>query len=71
MAMITAETLTHTKPGVTSLLRGFANRISTRKQRAALAALDADQLKDLGLSREQALREAKRPVWDAPLHWLR
>ena len=34
------------------------------RQRRALAALSDDMLKDLGLSRADALREAGRPFWD-------
>jgi len=39
------------------------------RQRRALEALDDHLLRDLGLTREEALREAARPVWDAPVHW--
>lgn len=42
-----------------------------RRSRRSLAKLDPERLRDLGLSHEQALREAHRPVWDAPEHWLR
>jgi uncharacterized protein YjiS (DUF1127 family) len=35
-------------------------------QRRALRLLDDHQLKDLGLSRADALREANRPFWDVP-----
>ena len=34
-----------------------------RHQRAALAELEPHQLRDLGLRREQALREADKPFW--------
>lgn len=39
------------------------------RQRRALARLDDDRLRDLGLTRHEALREARRPVWDHPGHW--
>ncbi|WP_146589750.1 DUF1127 domain-containing protein [Puniceibacterium confluentis] len=39
------------------------------RQRRALARLDDHALNDLGLSRDAALREARRPVWDAPGNW--
>lgn len=39
------------------------------KQRRALLKMDADQLSDLGLTKSQALAEAKRPIWDVPAHW--
>ncbi len=38
----------------------FWRRLSTRR---ALLSLTAEQLADIGLSREQALREAWRPFW--------
>lgn len=41
------------------------------KQRRELAALDDAILKDIGLTREQALKESERPVWDAPRNWIR
>jgi len=41
------------------------------RQRRALARLDAEQLNDLGLSRQDAMDEAQRPVWDVPNHWVR
>jgi uncharacterized protein YjiS (DUF1127 family) len=36
------------------------HRLHTRK---ALLALTADQLKDIGLTREQALEEGLKPFW--------
>ena len=41
------------------------------KQRRDLAALAPHLLADIGLSPEQARREAARPLWDAPEHWRR
>ena len=40
-------------------------------QRRALIALDDALLRDIGLTRSEALREARRPFWDAPQHWRR
>ncbi|MFU8834132.1 MAG: DUF1127 domain-containing protein [Roseovarius sp.] len=44
----------------------LARMIAVWHQRRALARLDADALADLGLSRSDALREARRPFWDLP-----
>lgn len=49
---------------------GLLAYLSLYRQRRALAALDSDRLADLGLTRAEAESEAKRPVWDAPRHWL-
>ncbi len=43
----------------------------TWRQRKALAELDDDRLKDLGLTRTEAKNEANRPIWDAPSTWKR
>ena len=42
---------------------------SLRRQRDALRRLDDTALADLGLTREEAEAEARRPVWDVPENW--
>jgi uncharacterized protein YjiS (DUF1127 family) len=37
-------------------------------QRRRLLELDAHMLKDIGISRADAVREAKRPFWDSRAH---
>jgi len=39
------------------------------RQRRDLAALDDKMLRDIGVTRSQAMQEATRPFWDAPRHW--
>lgn len=39
------------------------------RQRQTLARLDDAALEDIGVTRTQAMAEAKRPLWDAPAHW--
>lgn len=39
------------------------------RSRRSLARLDDHLLRDIGLSRDEALAEAHRPAWDPPLHW--
>ena len=41
------------------------------RQRRSLSRLDAHLLSDIGLTAEEAAREASRPLWDAPRTWLR
>lgn len=54
---------------------GFFARLRTalalRRQRKHLAEMDETTLADIGLTRDQALAEAARPVWDVPANWLR
>ncbi|WP_417523174.1 DUF1127 domain-containing protein [Marinovum sp.] len=49
----------------------LADLLALHRQRRALARLDASRLDDLGLSRDEALREADKPIWDVPAHWSR
>jgi uncharacterized protein YjiS (DUF1127 family) len=39
------------------------------RTRRALKHLDDHLLADVGLSRDDAEAEARRPLWDAPSHW--
>jgi uncharacterized protein YjiS (DUF1127 family) len=43
--------------------------IRLARQRRALAALDDHQLRDIGLTPEDARQEAERQFWDVPNHW--
>ncbi|MCX7889240.1 MAG: DUF1127 domain-containing protein [Rhodobacteraceae bacterium] len=44
-------------------------RRNLARQRARLMVLDDHLLRDIGLTRHEALSEARRPAWDAPDHW--
>jgi len=57
----------HSRPSVLARLK---SAISLHHQRARLAQLDDAALSDIGLTRAQALQEARRPFWDAPSHWM-
>lgn len=41
------------------------------RSRRQLASLDHDRLEDIGLTRRSAEKEANRPIWDVPAHWLK
>lgn len=41
------------------------------RQRKALVELDDRMLSDIGVTRDAALAEAQRPVWDVPCHWAK
>ncbi|PWE33742.1 hypothetical protein DDZ14_03500 [Maritimibacter sp. 55A14] len=52
-------------PGL--ILRVFRQHRERRK----LARLDDHMLDDIGVNRAEALREARRPIWDVPENWLK
>jgi uncharacterized protein YjiS (DUF1127 family) len=41
----------------------YAQAMARRRERRALGALDDRQLADVGLTRAQAQREARKPFW--------
>lgn len=51
------------------LLRWLSAARLAYRSRQHLVALDADQLRDVGITAEAAKTEANRPVWDVPAHW--
>ncbi|WP_417257826.1 DUF1127 domain-containing protein [Celeribacter sp.] len=53
-----------------SLLSRIVAARSVTRQRKSLAALDDAMLRDIGLTREEAISEAARPAWDVPAHWI-
>lgn len=53
------------------LIRQVAHLQEVARGRHRLAELDDHMLSDIGLLREQAQDEAKRPFWDAPPHFRR
>ena len=54
---------------VLRVLRAFFRMTHLSAQRRALSHLDIHILRDIGITPEQARREANRPGWDAPTHW--
>jgi uncharacterized protein YjiS (DUF1127 family) len=71
MAMLTTEIFATPTVRMTTVLRGLADMVALRQQRHQLATLDTARLNDLGLSRQDAQREASRKPWDVPAHWRR
>lgn len=51
------------------LRRPLSAYLSLSRQRQELRKLSPEMLSDLGITREEALKEAERPIWDAPLNW--
>ena len=56
-------------PVFAGVFKQIADTIGVWRQRRHLAALDDAALCDIGLTRTEALREARRPLWDVPQHW--
>lgn len=50
--------------GVRAMLARFATSAERWRQRRDLAALTDEQLRDIGVTPEDARREASRPFWD-------
>ena len=46
------------------LINWFERAAAVRRSRRALARLDDQMLKDIGISRADAMRESERPMWD-------
>lgn len=57
------------RPARFGLLSFVTDRISLLRQRQTLKSLDAQALDDIGLTRDEALTEANRSIWDAPDSW--
>jgi uncharacterized protein YjiS (DUF1127 family) len=47
----------------TRFLRWCAKCSARSRQRQALAQLDDDHLKDIGVTRQEAITEARKPFW--------
>ena len=57
-----------TRSGVLSLI---VRAVGLHRSRRQLSALDDHMLADIGVTRQDAMAEAERPVWDAQDHWTR
>jgi len=53
-----------------SMTRTVLGAFFARKSRRALAELDDNLLRDIGLTREDAQSEAAKPIWNVPCHWV-
>lgn len=54
------------RPG---LWRRIARAMAVARERRALSRLDEHLLRDVGLTRDAARREANRDAWDVPERW--
>ncbi|KPN64164.1 hypothetical protein AKJ29_16065 [Aliiroseovarius crassostreae] len=73
---MTAFVQTHTCPstsdrkGFFSALRWMTHALQIRRERQLLSEMSATRLEDIGVTRDQALNEAQKPIWDVPAHWV-
>ena len=61
----------HGASRIARLARAARGALALGRSRAALDDLDDHLLRDIGLTREQARAEARRPIWDGPDHHVR
>lgn len=54
-----------------SLGKRILTLLSLRRSRLDLAGLSDEQLRDIGLTRDQVADEIARPIWDVPNNWRR
>ncbi len=59
----------HAAPKTASLWQRLFSFDALRKERLELSQLSEAQLKDIGITPDQARKEANRPVWDVPANW--
>lgn len=51
------------------VVRVLAQMMATSRQRRTLASLEDHLLEDIGISRQEAMKEATKAPWDAPRSW--
>ncbi len=66
-----ATVLGNCQPKPRSVLGTLGHMIAVARQRRHLRALDDRMLKDIGISRHDALAEGRQTIWNAPDHWLK
>ncbi|MFS4580312.1 DUF1127 domain-containing protein [Phaeobacter sp. C3_T13_0] len=52
-----------------SVLGAIVQRLAIWRERRMLGQLDQTALDDMGIRKDQAEAEARRPIWDAPSNW--
>ncbi|MEP5730710.1 MAG: DUF1127 domain-containing protein [Sulfitobacter sp.] len=53
-----------------SVLGFVVSIVNLWRSRQQLKTLDDAMLADIGLSARDAQKEAQRPIWDVPSHWV-
>ena len=70
--MLEHRSTTYFRPRSRISALGFVQAaLAAWKQRRQIERLDVDALNDIGISPEEARREAAKPIWDVPKAWRR
>ena len=64
----TAQSFRH--PSRSGAVHWILGAFAAWRSRQKLGALEAHMLDDIGLTQREAMREAHRPLWDVPAHWV-
>ncbi len=59
------------RPRRTGAWTWLSAALANRRSRNDLRSLDAHLLSDIGLTELEAQKEADRPAWDVPGHWMK
>ncbi|WP_137110362.1 DUF1127 domain-containing protein [Rhodobacter sp. SY28-1] len=69
LALPLASRLHHLAATLSRFPSRLLHMAALTRSRRSLSRLDDHLLRDIGLTREEALAEAERRGWDAPSHW--
>jgi uncharacterized protein YjiS (DUF1127 family) len=69
LALPLSARLRRAATGLVRLPARVLSAAALARSRRSLAGLDDHLLRDIGLTRAEALKEAARKDWDAPSHW--
>lgn len=68
-AINTKSVSSYNQPKSDSVWKRLATFLALAHQRRQLRTLDAHLLKDIGVTRQEALTESRKVTWDAPQSW--
>ena len=71
MAFVQSSSLRGVSGRRLSMTKRLRMMFALRKSRTQLAALTDDQLADIGVSRDQAMAESQRALWDGHEYWVK
>lgn len=73
MSLLSTNSALHHLPAAGRSIRNvwrMTHLLGLMRSRRALRGLSDAQLQDVGVTREQAQKEAQRPIWDVPETWV-